>query len=68
MIYLRGRELAAMVPSCGANGGTVTAAAQESGGVGRANREPNAVARANREAHVVRPGQPRANLSAQQLR
>jgi hypothetical protein len=58
MIYLKGRELAAMVPTCGATAGTVAAAAHE----------PSAVARANREAHVVRPGQPRANFASQQLR
>jgi hypothetical protein len=67
MIYLKGRELAAMVPMCGA-AGTVAAAAHEAVGVGRTGREPNAVARANREAQVVRPGQPRAKFAAQQLR
>jgi hypothetical protein len=66
MIYLQGHELSAMVPTCGGTATPVASSAQPAG-VGRAGREPNAVARANRE-HVVRPGQPRASLAAQQLR
>jgi hypothetical protein len=66
MIFLRGRELSAMVPACGATADAVAAASREPVGVGRASREPNAVARANRES--VRPGQPRAKLAAQQMR
>jgi hypothetical protein len=66
MIFLRGRELSAMVPACG--GTTVASAMRAPVGVGRAGREPNAVARANREANVVRPGLPRARLASQQLR
>jgi hypothetical protein len=68
MIFLKGRELAAMVPRCGATPGTGAPEAHEAVGVGRAGREPTAVARATREAHVVRPGQPRARLAAQPLR
>jgi hypothetical protein len=66
MIFLQGRELSAMVPTCGATAGTVAAPAT-SVGVGRAGREPTAVARANPRATVT-PGLPRARLAAQRIR
>jgi hypothetical protein len=65
MIYLQGHELSAMVPTCGAASSTVASAGQS--GVGRTGRTPGAVARAKYE-RVVRPGQPRATLAAQQVR
>jgi hypothetical protein len=64
MIFLQGRELSDMVPTCGANPGRVTPSAQLAS-VGRAGREPTAVARANRD---VRPGQPHARLVSPQTR
>jgi len=66
MIFLQGHELSAMVPTCGAASTTVASSAQPTG-VGRTGRAPNPVARAKYE-HVVRPGQPRARLAAQQVR
>ena len=66
MIYLQGRELAAIVPPCGAASTTVASAGQPAG-VGGTSRAPGAVARARYE-RVVRPGQPRATLAAQQTR
>jgi hypothetical protein len=63
MIYLQGAELAAIVPPCGAGGGSTTVSAG-SNGVGRAARQNIAVAR----AREVRPGQPRATLASQQTR
>jgi hypothetical protein len=63
MIFLQGRELSAMVPTCGASAGTVTAAAQPAGVVRTA---ATTVARAHHAA--LRPGQPRARLAAQQTR
>jgi hypothetical protein len=63
IIYLRGGELAAIVPTCGGGGGGVTSAAR-SNGVGRAARQNISVAR----AREVRPGQPRATLASQQIR
>jgi hypothetical protein len=70
MIFLQGRELSAMVPTCGAAAGATASLSREPTGVGRASREPNAVARANHDPHSggVRPGQPRARLAAQQIR
>jgi hypothetical protein len=56
MIFLQGRELSAMVPTCGATAG-----------VGRAGREPTAVARANSRTTVT-PGLPRPRLAAQRIR
>jgi len=58
MIFLHGRELASMVPTCGESGGAVARTAHKPSGVGRANREFAA----------VRPAQPRAKLAAQQIR
>jgi len=66
MIYLQGHELSAMVPTCGAASTTVASAGQPAG-VGRTGHTPGAVARARYE-RVVRPGQPRARLAAQQVR
>jgi hypothetical protein len=63
MIYLQGHELSAMVPTCGAASSSVASAS----GVGRTGRGPGAVARAKYE-RVVRSGQPRATLAAQQTR
>ena len=67
MIYLQGHELSAMVPTCGAASTTVASAAGRPAGVGRTGHAPGAVARARYE-RVVRPGQPRARLAAQQVR
>jgi len=58
MIFLHGRELASMVPTCGDSGGAVARIAHKPSGAGRANREFAA----------VRPAQPRAKLAAQQIR
>ena len=55
MIFLQGRELSAMVPTCGETGGIVTR------GIHHA---PAGVGRANHELAAVRPGQPRAKLAA----
>jgi hypothetical protein len=66
MIFLQGHELSAMVPTCGAASSTVASAGQPAG-VGRTAHAPGAVARARYE-RVVRPGQPRATLAAQQTR
>jgi hypothetical protein len=66
MIYLQGHELSAMVPTCGAASTTVASAGQPAG-VGGTSHAPGAVARARYE-RVVRPGQPRARLAAQQTR
>jgi hypothetical protein len=63
MIFLQGRQLSAMVPTCGETAATVARTSQRPAGAGRAARQPTAVARA-----TVRPGQPRATLAAQQLR
>src|SRR5215831_1244556 len=58
MIFLQGRELASMVPTCGESGGAVARIAHKPSGAGRANHEFAA----------VRPAQPRAKLAVQQMR
>jgi hypothetical protein len=57
MIFLQGRELASMVPSCGENGGAVA----------RIARKPASAGRADHEFASVRPGQPRAKFAGQQM-
>ena len=52
MIFLQGRELAALVPTCG-----------EGGAVARSRK----VVGARRELAAVRPGQPRAKFAARQM-
>jgi hypothetical protein len=66
MIFLQGRELSAMVSTCGATAGAVAGPAAPAG-VGRAGREPTAVARANSRTTVT-PGLPRPRLAAQRIR
>jgi hypothetical protein len=58
MIFLHGRELASMVPTCGEAGDATARIAHKPGSVGHANHEFAA----------VRPAQPRANLAVQQIR
>ena len=58
MIFLQGRELAAMVPTCGETGGAVA----------RIIRRPADAGRADREFAAVRPGQPRARLASHHIR
>ena len=54
MIFLQGRELASMVPTCGETGTAVTRIARKPAGAGR-------------EFAAVRPGQPRAKFAAHQM-
>src|SRR5215467_9152628 len=58
MIFLHGRELASMVPTCG----------DSDGAVARITHKPAGAGRANREFAAVRPAQPRAKLASQQIR
>lgn len=55
MIFLQGRELATMVPTCGEAGGTHVA------------RKPAGAGRTGRELAALRPGQPRAKFAVQQM-
>jgi hypothetical protein len=56
MIFLQGRELATMVPSCGETGGAVTSITRKPSG-----------GRTDREFAAVRPGQPRAKFAVHQM-
>jgi hypothetical protein len=58
MIFLRGRELATMVPACGETGGAVA----------RITSSPTGGSRAGGEFAALRPGQPRANFAVQRMR
>jgi len=58
MIFLQGRELYSMVPTCGDANGTIA----------RNAHVPSRTGRGGREFAAVRPGQPRARLAAQQIR
>jgi hypothetical protein len=76
MIYLRGRELTAIVPDCGttavaAGGGGSVAVARTRrvpGAVARAGSQTRTVARAVRDPSVLRPEMPRPRLASQQWR
>jgi len=53
MIFLQGRELASMVPTCGETGSSIA----------RITHRPSS----SRELAVVRPGQPRAKFASQRM-